>query len=198
MSHKIRTNEKVRFITRGAVIAALYVVLTWLAASLGLSGQSAVQVRFSEMLTVLPYFTAAAVPGLTIGCLLANILTGAAVLDIIFGTVATLLGALGTYFLRKYRYLAPIPPIVANTVIVPFVIKAAYVDVTDSLGFLFLTVGAGEIISAGVLGMLLLLALDNQRRYPFMYDEKQLLAVRKREAEKDAAAKQKETAKDDT
>ena len=189
MSQKIRTNEKIRFITRGAVIAALYVVLTQLAAALGLSGQSAVQVRFSEMLTVLPYFTAAAIPGLTIGCLLANILTGAAALDIIFGTLATLLGALGTYFLRKYRYLAPIPPIVANTVIVPFVIKAAYVDVEDPLGFLFLTVGAGEVISAGVLGILLLLALDDPRRFSIFYDKKQLLAVREREAKRDAIAK---------
>ena len=100
------------------MIAALYVVLTLLANALGLANY-AIQVRFSEALTILPFFTPAAIPGLTIGCLLSNILTGCAPLDILFGTLATLIGALGTYALRRFEWLAPLPPILANTIIVP-------------------------------------------------------------------------------
>ena len=90
--------------TYAAVIAALYVALTFLSSLFGLSGQGAVQLRISEALTVLPYFTAAAVPGVTLGCLLANLLTGAAAPDLIFGTLATLLGAIGTRALRRWRW----------------------------------------------------------------------------------------------
>lgn len=152
--------KRIRNLTSGAIIAALYVVLTWFSALVGLSGMGAIQLRLSEALCVLPYFTASAVPGLTVGCLLANLLTGAAMPDVIFGTLATLLGALGTRILRRWRYLAPVPPIVANTLIVPFVIRFAYVDVSESLPFLFLTVGIGEVLSVGVLGTVLLLALQ--------------------------------------
>ena len=107
------------YLTRAGVIAGLYVALTWISALLGLSGMGAIQLRLSEALCVLPYFTAAAVPGVTVGCLLANLLTGAALPDIIFGTLATLIGAVGTRCLRRNRYLAPLPPIAANTVIIP-------------------------------------------------------------------------------
>lgn len=149
--------------TYAAVIAALYVALTFLSSLFGLSGQGAVQLRISEALTVLPYFTAAAVPGVTLGCLLANLLIGAAAPDLIFGTLATLLGAIGTRALRRWRWLAPLPPVLCNTLIIPFVIRYCYVDVTDSIWFLFATVGAGEILSAGVLGLLLLFALEKHR-----------------------------------
>ena len=84
------------FMAQAAMIAALYIVLTFIANAFGLANY-AVQVRFSEALTVLPYFTPAAIPGLFIGCLLSNILTGCALPDIVFGSLATLLGALGTY-----------------------------------------------------------------------------------------------------
>ncbi|MCM1190263.1 MAG: QueT transporter family protein [bacterium] len=155
-------NRKVLFITHAAVIAALYVVLTLLANMLGLANY-AVQVRFSEALTVLPFFTPAAIPGLCIGCLLSNILTGCALPDIIFGTAATLLGAVFTRRLRRFKWLAPVPPIVANTVIVPFILLYAYG--IKPLWLSFLTVGAGEILSCGVLGMLLLGVLNKYRRY---------------------------------
>ena len=161
------TQKKTVFMARAAMIAALYVVLTYLAAALGLSGQSVIQVRFSEALCVLPYFTAAAVPGVTLGCLLANLLTGAHIIDVLFGTLATLLGAIGTRLLRKWRFLAPLPPIVANTVIVPFVLRYAYLTTDVGLPYLFLTVGLGEIISVGVLGLLLLFALEKHRRHLF-------------------------------
>lgn len=158
-----KTHRTLLGMTYAAVIAALYVALTFLSSLFGLSGQGAVQLRISEALTVLPYFTAAAVPGVTLGCLLANLLTGAAAPDLIFGTLATLLGAIGTRALWRWRWLAPLPPVLCNTLIIPFVIRYCYVDVTDSIWFLFATVGAGEILSAGVLGLLLLFALEKHR-----------------------------------
>lgn len=159
-------NKKVLFVTQAAVIAALYVVLTLLANAFGLANY-AVQVRFSESLTILPFFIPAAIPGLVVGCFLSNILTGCMLLDIIFGTVATLLGALGTHALRKHKWLAPIPPIVANTIIVPFVLAYVY-QFEGSIPYFMLTVGAGEVISCGILGMILLFALEKRRTTIFM------------------------------
>lgn len=141
---------------QAAMIAAIYVVLTFIANAFGLASY-AIQVRFSEALTILPYFTPAAIPGLFIGCILANILTGCALPDIIFGSVATLIGAVLTRMLRKNKWLAPIPPIVANAIIVPFVLLYAYG--IKPLWLSLITVAVGEIISCGVLGMLLLFAL---------------------------------------
>lgn len=157
-------NKKVLYITHAAVIAALYVVLTMLANSLGLASY-AVQIRFSEALTILPFFTPAAIPGLFVGCLLSNILAGGAILDIIFGSVATLIGAIFTRMLRRNKWLAPLPPIIANAIIVPPVLLFAYN--IQPLWFSFVTVTAGEIISCGVLGMLLLLTLEKYARTLF-------------------------------
>ena len=92
-------NKRVKFICHAALIAAIYVLLTYLAAAMGLSS-GVIQVRFSEALCILPYFTAAAIPGVTLGCLLANILTGCAFWDIVFGTLATLIGVVCAYYLR--------------------------------------------------------------------------------------------------
>lgn len=152
--------SKTIFITQAAMIAALYVALTFVANALGLAN-GAVQVRFSEALTILPFFTPAAIPGLTIGCLLSNYLTGCALLDIIFGSLATLIGAVLTYLLRRSKWLAPVPPIVANTFIVPFVLLEAYG--IQPLWLSFITVAAGEIISCGILGMMLLFTLNKYR-----------------------------------
>lgn len=154
-------HKKNRVLAQSAMIAALYVVLTFVSHFFGLAS-GAVQLRLSEALTILPYFTPAAVPGLFIGCLLANVLTGCALLDVIFGSLATLIGALGTYFLRRWKWLAPVPPIAANTLIVPFVLMNAY-GAPEAWWYLAATVGAGELLSAGVLGMLLLFALNKQR-----------------------------------
>lgn len=158
-------DKKVLFITQAAMIAALYVVLTLLANALGLANY-AVQIRFSEALTILPFFTAAGIPGLTIGCLLSNLLTGCMPLDIVFGSLATLLGAVGTYLLRKYYWLAPIPPIAANTFIVPFILAYVY-QFEGSIPYFMLTVGIGEILSCGVLGMILLGVLMRYRNVIF-------------------------------
>lgn len=147
-----------------AMIAAIYVVLSFAISAFGLAS-GAIQVRVSEALTILPYFTVSAIPGLTIGCLLFNLLSGAAILDVIFGTLATLLGAVCSYFIGKaaktvkwMKFLVPVPPILANAFIVPWVLRTAY-GLTDAYWYLVATVGIGEVISCGVLGMLLMMAL---------------------------------------
>ena len=152
-----KKDKHVLLLVQAAMIAALYVVLTFIANALGLASQ-AIQVRFSEALTILPYFTPAAVPGLFIGCILSNILTGCALPDIVFGSLATLVAAILTRKLRKNKWMAPLPPSAANAIVVPFVLLYAYG--VGPLWFTFLTVTAGEIISCGVLGMLLLFALQ--------------------------------------
>lgn len=153
--------NKTAALTQGALIAAVYVVLTLAASALGLSSM-AIQLRLSEALCVLPCFFPAAVPGLTLGCLLANLLTGGVVWDMIFGTLATLLGAVGTRLLRRHRFLAVLPPVVANTVMVPPVLAYVY-QLPYGLPFLTVTVGLGEVLSCGVLGSLLYGVLDKHK-----------------------------------
>ena len=149
-------NDKIRFLTQAAMIAALYVVLTYIFAPFSF-GQ--VQLRVSEALTILPVFTPAAVPGLFVGCLLANILGGALLPDVIFGSLATLVGAIITRRLRnRHPFLAPVPPIFANMLVVPFVLRYAYGEPAP-ISLMMLTVGAGEVLSCGVLGMALYYAL---------------------------------------
>ena len=151
----------VKTLTIGGAIAALYVVLTLVANAFGLAS-GAIQVRLSEALTILPCFTAAAVPGLTVGCILANIITGCALWDVVFGSLATLIGAAGTYLLRKKPLLAWIPPVLSNAIIVPIVLQKVY-GVPDSFWYLMLTVGAGEVIACGILGLLLYKALEKTK-----------------------------------
>ena len=164
----IAASTSLTTMVRAAMIAAIYVVLTFIANTFALAN-GAVQIRFSEALTILPYFTPAAIPGLFIGCLLSNILTGCALPDIIFGSLATLLGALGTYGLRRWKWCAPICPVISNVIIVPLVLIYGYGlliegwSVLQCFGYYCLTVGAGEIISCGVLGMILLFALEKHR-----------------------------------
>lgn len=158
-------DKKVLMTTQAAMIAALYVVLTLMANALGLANY-AIQVRFSEALTILPFFTPAAIPGLFVGCLLSNIITGCAPMDVVFGSLATLAGAVGTYALRKNKWIAPIPPIVANIIVVPLVLTYVY-KFEGSLIYFGITVGIGEVISCGLLGMILLFALDKHRRTIF-------------------------------
>ncbi len=146
--------KKTNYVAKASVIAAIYVILTFIANALGLSN-GIIQVRFSEALTILPVFTKAAIPGLFAGCIISNLLTGCALWDIIFGSIATLLGALGTYALRnKAKWFSPLPPIIANTIIIPFILSYVY-NFDGSLLYFALTVGLGEIISCGLLGLLL-------------------------------------------
>ncbi len=146
------------------MIAAVYVVLTYVFAPFSFGE---IQVRVAEALTILPLFTPAAVPGLFIGCLTGNILGGAILPDIIFGSTATLLGALFTYQLFRDRpLLAPLPPIIANTLIVPFVLRFGY-GIALPIPFMMLTVGIGEVLSCGVLGLALYFALRKYKNIVF-------------------------------
>jgi len=160
----MKRTSNIMSLATSAMIAALYVVLSFAINAFGLAS-GAIQVRVSEALTILPYFTSSAIPGLTIGCLLFNLLSGAAILDVIFGTLATLLGAVGSYFLGKaakkssrMKSLVPVPPILANAFIIPWVLKTAY-SLSDAYWYLVATVGIGEVISCGLLGMVLMYAL---------------------------------------
>ena len=143
----------VLYLTHGALIAALYVVITMYVNAFNLAN-GAIQLRLSEALTILPVFTPAAIPGLFIGCLLSNTLTGCVIWDIVFGSFATLLGAIGTYWLRGTKFLYTLPPVVANMFIVPAVLKYAY-GIGDAYWYLVVTVGIGEILSVCVFGFLL-------------------------------------------
>lgn len=153
---------KTKNVVTAGVIASLYVVLTMISAMFGMSS-GVIQVRLSETLTVLPYFTSAAIPGLFIGCLIANVLSGSVVIDVIFGSIATLLGAVLSYILRKNRYLVSIPPVLSNMIIVPMVLKYAY-HLEDAFWFMAVTVGTGQIISCCILGNLLLYSIDKIKR----------------------------------
>jgi len=169
MRSKENTVRRVRFICLAALIAAMYVALTYLSMALGLD-KNAIQVRFSEILIVLAFLTPAAIPGLYVGCLLANILTACAPLDILLGPVATLIGAVGAYLLgrmknkRVARYLCTIPNIIANTVIVTVVCYVCYTapdaQSLSIIPFYATTIAIGEIISCGILGTALLLGCE--------------------------------------
>ncbi len=151
--------NKELYLAYAGLIAAVYVVLTFVFAPISFGE---VQVRVAEALTILPVFTPAAVPGLFVGCLLGNTLGGAALPDIIFGSLATLAGAIGTRMLRKaHPFLAPVPPILANTIVVPWVLKYAY-GVDLPIPFMMLTVGIGEVVSCGVLGLVLYTVLKRR------------------------------------
>ena len=154
---KTNTKKSTVYLCRAALIAAIYVALTFLSSALGLSN-GAIQVRFSEMLCILPIFFPSAIPGLTVGCFLSNLLTpGTHWLDIIVGPVATLIGALGTYWLRKIKWLAPLPAVLSNTLIIPFVLAYGY-GMEQAIPLMMLTVGIGEIISIYGLGSVMYFA----------------------------------------
>ena len=161
-------NKKVLRITQAAMIAAIYVVLTVFISAFNLAS-GAIQVRISEALTILPVFTPAAIPGLFLGCLISNLVTGCMPLDVVFGSLATLIGACGTYALRKHTWLAPLPPIVANTIIVPFVLRYVYLA-EGTIPFFMLTVGIGEVISCYLLGSILHRVLDRYKEHIFKED----------------------------
>ena len=154
--------ERLVYTCTAAIIAAMYVVLTHLSNALGLAS-GVIQCRISEALCVLPYFTAAAVPGLTVGCVIANLTTMAEPVDIIFGSLATLIGAIGARLLRKHKWLTPLPTILANTLILPFVLKFV-LNLEESVWFFFITIFIGELISAGIIGMIFLFAFKRVNR----------------------------------
>ncbi len=148
------------FMAQSAVIAALYVALTLAFQPISFG---AIQFRISEALCILPVFTFAGVPGVTLGCLIANILGGAALPDIVFGTLATLIGAVLSYKVRTIsKWLVCVPPILSNAIIIPFVLRYAY-GVPGIIPYLMLTVGTGEVLAVAVLGNILMLALEPKK-----------------------------------
>ena len=151
------------YISEASAIAALYTVIT---IAIGPLGSAAIQCRIPEAFCMLAIFTPAAIPGMTIGCLISNFVTGCLWQDILFGTLATLIGAIGARLLRRIWWLAPLPTVLTNTLILPFVLAYAY-HAPEGIGFLMLTVGIGEVISAYVLGIALYFALCKNARYIF-------------------------------
>ncbi len=147
-------NRKTLSLAKAAIIAALYVALTFFSAALNLAF-GPIQLRFAEALCILPIFTPAAIPGLFVGCILANLLGGAIPLDVIFGSIATLLGAMGTYYLKNHSILSLVPPIAANTLMIPFLLYYAYGFQDTALPLLFLSIFLGELVSAGIMGFCL-------------------------------------------
>lgn len=154
------------YTTRGALIAAVYVVLTMLASMMGLSS-GVIQLRFSEAMCILPIFLPEAIPGLFIGCLLSNLISGGVFWDVLFGSIATLIGAIGARALRnmpeQVKWIATIPTIMANAIIVPLVLIYAY-GAPDSYLMLMLTVGVGEVICAGFGGGALYYLIKKYKR----------------------------------
>lgn len=178
-----QSNRTLR-LAQGAIIAAAYTVLTWLAALAGLA-YGPVQFRFSEALTVLPIFTSAAIPGLTIGCLLSNILSGYGIYDMVFGTLATLLATLLTRAVRNVRLrgipvLAPLPPILCNALMIGLEITIVNNRALDASWFqhfnwvLFWSnagsVGLGELVVCYVLGLPLAVTIDKNKRLKSLID----------------------------
>ena len=160
LSRKINT----RYLTRAAVIAALYVALTYLAGIMNLA-YGPVQFRFSEALTVLPFLFPEAVPGLFVGCVISNLISPYGVLDLVVGSAATLLAAIWTNRCRS-RWFAPMPPVIANAVMVGAMI--AWYEAGFGAGFPAafaynaLTVGLGELVVCYTLGLPLLKLLENR------------------------------------
>lgn len=165
-------SKKVLFVVQAAMVAAIYVALTFASSAAGLASGT-IQVRISEALCILPVFMPAAIPGLWIGCLLANLLTGCILVDVICGSIATLLGAVGTYLLRKHKFACTWPPVIANMIVVPFVLRYGYGFVTEykgidwSIPFNAVTVGIGEIITCVIMGSILLRILSKYRNVIF-------------------------------
>ena len=151
----------IRFLVRSAMIAALYVALTLVSAAFGLSS-GAVQVRLSEALCVLPVFTTAAIPGVTLGCFLANLLTGGTVWDLTIGVFATLTGLVLARLLRRWKYLSSLPTILSNTILIPWVLILAGFIPAGAVSYWVtaLTVGLGEVIACGIFGTVLVRYLD--------------------------------------
>ena len=156
-------NKKTLFLTEAAVIAAIYTVLVLAFQPISFGP---IQFRIAEALTILPYFAPAAIPGVAIGCFLSAVLTGADILDMVFGSLTTLIAAILSYQLRRYKFLVPVPPIVANALIIPWILRYAY-QIPDAIPYMMLTVGAGQVLAVGVLGIFLLFALDKVKHVIF-------------------------------
>lgn len=156
-------NKKTLYVTQAAIIAAIYVVLVFV---FQYSSFGPIQFRIAEALTVLPYFTPAAIPGVTIGCLLSNLLFSSSPIDVVFGTAATLIAAYLSYLLRDNKLLVPVPPILINAIIIPWILKYTLFS-ADPIPLMMLSIATGQFVSAGLLGMALLLSLEKVKHILF-------------------------------
>ena len=148
----------IRELSFAAVIAAVYAALTLF---LPIPPYAGIQLRIAEAMTVLPFFFPAATPGLFVGCIVVNLFSPF-VLDVFFGSLATLLACVWTQRLNN-RWLAPMPPVVCNAVIIGAEIAFAQVGITPAFWGVFafnaVTVGAGELLACYVFGTVLLSAV---------------------------------------
>ena len=151
-----------RFLSQAAVIAAVYTVLTLAFAPLSY-GESMIQVRISEMLTILPYYTSAAIPGLFIGVIVSNLFSPVGAIDVVLGSLATLLAAYLSYR-TKNKWLVPIPPIVVNALVIGGMLHYVY---NFPLDLSILSIAIGQILSCYGLGGILMVALDRTKQYIF-------------------------------
>lgn len=159
----IDLNKRTRFIVEAAILAAIYAVITIILAPISY-GQ--IQVRISEALTILPYFTPAAIPGLFVGCIVSNIFGGGGLIDIVFGSLATLIAAILSRIMRK-RWLVPLPPVVINGFVIGWVLYRVYgLPYWPSVG----TVTAGQLVACYGLGYPLLLLLEKHKEKIFSRD----------------------------
>ncbi len=141
-----------RRIAHGAIIAAVYVVLCIIFQPIS---YGPIQFRIAEALTIMPLFTPAAIPGLFVGCILANIIGQGVIMDVIFGSLATLIGAVLGYLLRRNRWLVPIPAVVANALIIPFVLRYGYGLTEIPIALEMVYILAGEVVGCYILGEVL-------------------------------------------
>lgn len=152
--------KNTKFIIQAAVIAAVYATLTIVLMPIS---SGVIQVRVSEALTILPYFTPAAIPGLFIGCVVSNMVGPYGPLDVVFGSSATLIAAVCSYYLRSKPFLVPLPPVIANGVIIGAMLYYAY-SVPMPLIVCVLSVAAGELIACYLIGYPLLKILKKYKK----------------------------------
>ena len=152
--------KNTKYLLHAAVIAAAYATLTivLMPFSYGI-----MQVRVSEALTILPFFTPAAIPGLFVGCFVSNMVGPYGILDMVLGSGATLIAAIGSYLLRKRPILVPLPPVVANGIIIGGMLYYAYA-VPMPLPACMLWVALGELIACYVIGYPLLQYLKRYKK----------------------------------
>lgn len=162
-------NKRVKALTTSAIIAALYLVLTFI---FYLTSFMPYQIRFAEALTVLPYFTPLAIPGLFVGCVLANIIGGNGMWDIVVGSLATLFSAYLTYkitFAKTSRkLLTPLPPVVINAVVVGAMLSFLY---EMPLFMTMLSVAGGQIIACYLLGYPLILLIEKNKKLSELFKQ---------------------------
>lgn len=156
-------NKKISKLVFAAVIAAIYTVLTLLLAPISY-GQ--IQIRISEALTLLPFLSSYSIWGVFIGCIISNLIGGNGIIDVVFGSLATLIAAILTYYIGKSnlkykKYLAPLPPILANAVVIGFILNYT---LKLPLVLSMIWVGMGEAISCYILGLILISIIEKNSK----------------------------------